>query len=48
LPVYQLEPCWQITDQDEFAVDGGAIVEYKRSRDSDIEELTGNAIALKD
>ncbi|MBW2941202.1 hypothetical protein [Zhongshania aquimaris] len=45
---YELEARWQITEQGEYAVDWGAIVEYEHSRDSDVEELAGKIIALKE
>jgi hypothetical protein len=45
---YELEARWQITEQGEYAADWGALVEYEHSRDSDVEELAGTLIALKE
>ena len=48
LSAYELEARWQITEQGEYAVDWGAIVEYEHSRDGNVEELAGKLIALKE
>ncbi|MFT6593378.1 MAG: hypothetical protein ACJAU3_001445, partial [Zhongshania sp.] len=45
---YELEARWQITEQGEYAVDWGAIVEYEHSRDSNVEEFAGKIVALKE
>jgi len=45
---YELEARWQLTEQGEYPVDWGVIVEYENSRDSDVEELATKLIALRE
>ncbi|WP_339676921.1 hypothetical protein [uncultured Zhongshania sp.] len=48
LSAYEFEARWQITEQGEFTLDWGAIVEYEHSRDGNVEELAGKIIVLKE
>lgn len=45
---YELEARWQLTEQGEYSVDWGVLLEYEKSRDSDVEELVTKLIALRD
>ena len=45
---YELEARWQLTEQGEYPVDWGVILEYENSRDSDVEELATKLIALRE
>jgi len=45
---YELEARWQLTEQGEYPVDWGVIIEYENSSDSDVEELATKLIALRE
>ena len=45
---YELEARWQLTEQGEYAIDWGVLLEYENSRDSDVEELATKIIALRE
>lgn len=48
LTAYELELRWQLTEQGEYDVDWGAVIEFEHSRDYNVEELAGKLVALKE
>tara|TARA_R110001583_G_scaffold5249_7_gene28660 strand:- start:941 stop:1672 length:732 start_codon:yes stop_codon:yes gene_type:complete len=45
---YELEARWQLTEQGEYPVDWGVLLEYENSRDSDVEEVAVKLLALRE
>jgi hypothetical protein len=45
---YELEARWQRTEQGEYPLDWGVLLEYENSRDSDVEEVAVKLLALRE